>query len=352
MGAEGRGSRRCGRDRDRCGRRCRARRRRPGRRRPRTQPRRRAGRRHLEDVGAVVGHRDPGAAAAKGAGGQARPRRSGEGRSGPHGRDARRDLVLGHGIARVPLEPDRRAAARRQPGTRHVPGDHLPQPRDLRRDDRLVGVEAALPAAAPERAPAEDGDRHTEQPVVPERTRRGGRRGGRRARPPLPGQGDRAGRAGGRARCLTRRRRCRAPERLQGRLRARQGGRRQGRQRKDRRRRVRRAVPRRSERAIPRRRRLVPGPTEGRGLPDHDRRVDAARDRRRHGVPLTAAPGQGLGRAGGRAGRGEELPAPQAARLRRAVLLGAGPGRPAGARLGGVRATLRGRRSITRSTSR
>ena len=39
----------------------------------------------------------------------------------------------------------------------------------------------------PERAPAEDGDRHTGQPVVPERTRRGGRRGGRRARPPLPG---------------------------------------------------------------------------------------------------------------------------------------------------------------------
>ena len=187
MGAEGRRSRRCGRDPDRCGRRCRARRRRPGRRRPRTQPRRRAGRRHLEDVGAVVGHRDPGAAAAQGAGGQARPRRSGEGRSGPHGRDARRDLVLGHGIARVPLEPDRRAAARRQPGTRHVPGNHLPQPRDLRRDDRRVGVEAALPAAAPERAPAEDGDRHTEQPVVPERTRRGGRRGGRRARPPLPG---------------------------------------------------------------------------------------------------------------------------------------------------------------------
>ena len=50
---------------------------------------------------------------------------------------------------------------------RHVPGDDLPQPRDLRRDDRVLGVEAALPSAAAERAPAEDGDRDAEQPVVP-----------------------------------------------------------------------------------------------------------------------------------------------------------------------------------------
>ena len=41
-----------------------------------------SGRRHLENVGAVVGHPDPGAAAANGAGGQARPRGSGAGRNG------------------------------------------------------------------------------------------------------------------------------------------------------------------------------------------------------------------------------------------------------------------------------
>jgi membrane-associated phospholipid phosphatase len=66
-------------------------------------------------VGAVVGDRDQCAAAAHGSGRQARPRRRGDGGSGPHGRDARRDLVLGHGIAGVPLEPDRRPALHRRP---------------------------------------------------------------------------------------------------------------------------------------------------------------------------------------------------------------------------------------------
>ena len=194
----------------------------------------------LEDVGAVVGHRDRGAAAAQGTGGQARPRRSGEGRSGPHGRDARRDLVLRLGSPGFRWN---------QIGAELLVANPAPDTFRVITYLNLAIYDATIASWAwkqryRRRRPSDHRLKTAidtpNSPSYPSEHGAGrGRRGGRRAQPPLSGQGDRAGRAGSRARCLTRRRRCRAPQRLrQGRLRARQSGRRQGRPRADRRRRI------------------------------------------------------------------------------------------------------------------
>ena len=258
--------------------------------RSRTQPRRRAGRRHLEDVGAQIRQGDLGATAAKGAGGQTRPRRGGEGRSGPHGRDARRDLVLGHGIARVPLEPDRRADAHRQPGTRHVPGitylnlaiydatiaawawkQHYRRRRPS--DHRLkTAIDTPNSPSYPSEHGAAAGAAvgvlsHLYPDQAAQLAERAAAHAASRVAAGVEHPSDfKAGYALGKAVAAKV-----ASRRIDVR-------------------RVRRALPGRPERAIPRRRRLVPGSAEGRRLPNHDQQVEAARDRRRHGVPANAAP--------------------------------------------------------------
>ena len=145
---------------------------------------------------------------------------------------ARADRVLGRRLAGLPLDRDHlEPVLAGQPATAYAAsGLHLRGARDVRRDDRDVGVEVPLQPAAAERArpQAADGAAGARQPVVSVRTRgsRAGCGGGARvlsSRRSAVVSGDgRTGRlvarAGGRS----------VPERLRRRPRARAQGRRAG----------------------------------------------------------------------------------------------------------------------------